>query len=113
MLIESIGPQARDAALEWFGDGSIAGDHARLVDFGDVRAKDGLAVNQFKVIDGQHNIVTRIAGAIDLLPTPTSLAPGKITLPAGQSPLILHALDIPGKCVMDARRIALTLLDLL
>jgi type I restriction enzyme R subunit len=32
-------------------DGSIAGDHARLVDFGDVRANDWLAVNHewFKV----------------------------------------------------------------
>ena len=27
-------------------DGSIAGDHVRLVDFGDVRANDWLAVNQ-------------------------------------------------------------------
>ena len=35
-------------------DGSIAGDHARLVDFGDVRANDWLAVNQFTVIEGQH-----------------------------------------------------------
>jgi type I restriction enzyme R subunit len=36
-------------------DGSIAGDHARLVDFGDARANDWLAVNQFTVIEGQHN----------------------------------------------------------
>jgi type I restriction enzyme R subunit len=36
-------------------DGSIAGDHLRLVDFGDVRANDWLAVNQFTVIEGQHN----------------------------------------------------------
>ena len=36
-------------------DGSIAGDHARLVDFDDVRANDWLAVNQFTVIEGQHN----------------------------------------------------------
>ena len=36
-------------------DGSIAGDHVRLVDFGDVRANDFFAVNQFTVIDGQHN----------------------------------------------------------
>ena len=44
----------------------------RLVDFGDVRANDCLAVNQFMMIDGQHNTVTRIVGAIDLLPTLTS-----------------------------------------
>ncbi|MBK8768439.1 MAG: type I restriction endonuclease subunit R [Burkholderiaceae bacterium] len=36
-------------------DGSIAGDHVRLVDFGDVRANDWLAVNQFTVIEGPHN----------------------------------------------------------
>lgn len=36
-------------------DGSIAGDHVRVVDFGEVRANDWLAVNQFTVIEGQHN----------------------------------------------------------
>src|ERR1700722_14118815 len=36
-------------------DGSIAGDHVRLVDFADVGANDWLAVNQFTVIEGQHN----------------------------------------------------------
>jgi type I site-specific restriction-modification system R (restriction) subunit len=36
-------------------DGSIAGDHVRLVDFDDMRANDWLAVNQFTVIEGQHN----------------------------------------------------------
>jgi type I restriction enzyme, R subunit len=36
-------------------DGSIAGDHVRLVDFREVRANDWLAVNQFTVIEGQHN----------------------------------------------------------
>ena len=36
-------------------DGSIAGDHVRLVDFADVRANDWFVVNQFTVIEGQHN----------------------------------------------------------
>jgi type I restriction enzyme R subunit len=36
-------------------DGSIAGNHARLVDFDDARANDWLAVNQFTVTEGQHN----------------------------------------------------------
>ncbi|MGH6628087.1 MAG: type I restriction endonuclease subunit R [Burkholderiaceae bacterium] len=36
-------------------DGSIAGDHVRLVDYGNVSANDWLAVNQFTVIEGQHN----------------------------------------------------------
>ena len=36
-------------------DGSIAGDRVRLVDFADVESNDWLAVNQFTVIEGQHN----------------------------------------------------------
>ena len=36
-------------------DGSIAGDHARLIDFDDPETNDWLAVNQFTVIEGQHN----------------------------------------------------------
>ena len=36
-------------------DGSIAGDHARIVHFDDVSANDWLAVNQFTVIEGQNN----------------------------------------------------------
>jgi type I restriction enzyme R subunit len=36
-------------------DGSIAGDHVRLVDFADFQANDWLAVNQFTVIEGPHN----------------------------------------------------------
>jgi type I restriction enzyme R subunit len=36
-------------------DGSIAGDHVRLVEFDDAQANDWLAVNQFTVIEGQHN----------------------------------------------------------
>ncbi len=37
------------------GDGSIAGDHVRLVDFAQAQNNDWLAVNQFTVIEGQHN----------------------------------------------------------
>jgi type I restriction enzyme R subunit len=36
-------------------DGSIAGDHVRLIDFDDAEANDWLAVNQFTVIEGQNN----------------------------------------------------------
>jgi type I restriction enzyme, R subunit len=36
-------------------DGTIAGDHVRLIDFTDVSANDWLVVNQFTVIEGQHN----------------------------------------------------------
>ena len=43
-------------------DGSIAGDHVRLVAFGDEQANDWLVVNQFPAIEGQHDrrrLVTR------------------------------------------------------
>ena len=36
-------------------DGSIAGDHVRLVDFREVQANDWLAVNQFTVVEGHKN----------------------------------------------------------
>lgn len=36
-------------------DGSIAGDHVRLVDFTNSAANDWLVVNQLTVIEGQHN----------------------------------------------------------
>jgi type I restriction enzyme R subunit len=49
-------------------DGSIAGDHVRLVDFGDVRANDWLAVNQFTVIEGQHKRRADIVVFVNGLP---------------------------------------------
>jgi type I restriction enzyme, R subunit len=36
-------------------DGSIAGDHVRLIDFDNPTENDWLAVNQFTVIEGQNN----------------------------------------------------------
>ncbi|MBL9116236.1 MAG: arylsulfatase [Verrucomicrobiaceae bacterium] len=39
-----------------------------------------------------------------------SLKLGEITLPAGQGPLTLRALKVPGQSVMDVRRVTLTLL---
>jgi type I restriction enzyme R subunit len=36
-------------------DGSIAGDHVRLIDFENPNANDWLVVNQFTVIEGQNN----------------------------------------------------------
>ena len=36
-------------------DGSIAGDRVQLIDFDDPANNDWLVVNQFTVIEGQHN----------------------------------------------------------
>lgn len=49
-------------------DGSIAGDHVRLVDFADPESNDWLVVNQFTVIEGQHNRRPDIVVFINGLP---------------------------------------------
>ena len=49
-------------------DGSIKGDKARLVDFADVHANEWLVVNQFTVIEGQHNRRPDIVVFINGLP---------------------------------------------
>jgi type I restriction enzyme R subunit len=49
-------------------DGSIAGDHVRLVDFHGVEMNDWFAVNQFTVIEGQHNRRPDIVVFINGLP---------------------------------------------
>ncbi len=49
-------------------DGGIAGDHARLLDFGNPNANDWFAVNQFAVIEGQHNRLPDIVIFVNGLP---------------------------------------------
>ncbi|WP_238710780.1 type I restriction endonuclease subunit R [Oceanipulchritudo coccoides] len=49
-------------------DGSIAGDHVRLVDFVDTVSNDFYAVNQFTVIEGQHNRKPDIVVFVNGLP---------------------------------------------
>jgi len=49
-------------------DGSIAGDHARLIDFDDAQANDWLVVNQFTVTEGQHNRRPNIVVFVNGLP---------------------------------------------
>lgn len=49
-------------------DGSIAGDHVRLIDFDSAAANDWLAVNQFAVIEGQHHRRPDIVVFINGLP---------------------------------------------
>jgi len=49
-------------------EGSIAGDHVRLVDFDEAAANDWFAVNQFTVFEGQHNRRPDIVVFINGLP---------------------------------------------
>ena len=48
MLVDGVG-------VEYRSDGRIVHDKARLVDFEDPDSNDWLAVNQFTVVEGQHN----------------------------------------------------------
>jgi type I restriction enzyme R subunit len=45
-------------------DGSIVGDHVRLVDFDDVQANDWLVVNEFPEIEGQHDRSRLVMSAV-------------------------------------------------
>jgi type I restriction enzyme R subunit len=49
-------------------DGSIAGDHVRLIDFDNADANDWLAVNQFTVIESQNNRRPDIVVLVNGLP---------------------------------------------
>ncbi len=49
MLVDGIAVECRRK------DGSIGAEIVRLIDFGDVENNDWLVVNQFTVIEGQHN----------------------------------------------------------
>ncbi len=49
-------------------DGSIAGDRVQLIDFDDPANNDWLAVNQFTVIEGQHNRRADIVVFVNGLP---------------------------------------------
>ena len=49
-------------------DGSIAGDHVRLINFANPDANDWLAVNQFTVIEGQSNRRPDIVVLVNGLP---------------------------------------------
>src|SRR6266481_1402833 len=49
-------------------DGTIAGDHVRLIDFDNPHAHNWLAVNQFTVIEGQNNRRPDIVVFINGLP---------------------------------------------
>ena len=49
-------------------DGSIKGDKVVLVGFGDVRANDWLVVNQFTVVEGQHDRRADIVVFVNGLP---------------------------------------------
>lgn len=70
-------------------DGSIAGDHVRLADFESVSSNDWLAVNQFTVVEGQHNRRPDIVVFLNGLP----LAVIELKNPADEDATIWNAFN--------------------
>ena len=71
MLIDGITVECRRK------DGSIGAEIVRLMDFDDPEANDWLAVNQFTVIEGQHNRRPDIVIFVNGLPLGVVDDPGK------------------------------------
>lgn len=115
---------SRDDQMVWLLDVNTAGRYAVTIDYTCPLPDAGSTIElSFKK--------SRLAGKVapgwdpplntnqDTLPRPAgesqmkpfrSLALGEIELPRGTGPLTLRALEIPGRSVMDVRRVTLTLL---
>ncbi|MDA8216791.1 MAG: type I restriction endonuclease, partial [Dehalococcoidales bacterium] len=83
MLVEGVEVEYRRR------DGTIAGDRARLVDFADPANNDWLAVNQFTVIEGQHNRRADVVVFVNGLP----LAVVELKNPADENATIWTAFN--------------------
>ncbi|MFA7369675.1 MAG: type I restriction endonuclease subunit R, partial [Kiritimatiellales bacterium] len=81
-------------------DGSIAGDHVRLIDFDCPAANDWLAVNQFTVIEGQRNRRPDIVVFVNGLPLGLielkNAADEDATIWSAYSQLQTYKAEIPG-----------------
>jgi len=87
-------------------DGSTKHDKAWLVDFSDVRANDWLAVNQFTVIEGQHNrrpdIVVFVNGLPMALIELKNAADEDATIWSAYSQLQTYKAEVPGLLAYNA-----------
>jgi arylsulfatase A-like enzyme len=116
--------KSRDDSMVWLLDVHTAGRYAVSVDY-TCKVPDAGSTVELSFKDA------RLTGKVapgwdpplytnqDTLPRPViesrmkefrTLDLGEMTLPAGQAPLTLRALEIPGATVMDVRRVTLTLL---
>jgi arylsulfatase A-like enzyme len=114
-----------DGRMEWSLDVHTAGRYRATIDYTCPEADAGSTI---ELSAGEH----RLQGAVapgwdpplytnqDTLPRPQSesrmkefrpLELGELTLDKGRATLVLKAIKIPGKSVMDVRRVTLTLLD--
>ena len=110
-----------DDKIEWFVDVHTSGTYDVTIDYTCIHAGSLIELSS-----GEHRLTGRVTPAWnpplytnqDTLPRPPGesqlkefhpLALGTIELDAGQSKLVLRAIEIPGKSVMDVRRVTLTL----
>lgn len=114
---------SKDDSMVWLVDVHTAGRYAVTIDYTCLDADVGSLI---ELSSRDSRLSGRVALAWDpplytnqdTLPRPhgesqmkefRTLTLGEIHLEQGQAPLTLHALDIPGKSVMDVRRVTLTL----
>ncbi len=115
---------SKDDRMVWLLDVNTAGEYAVTIDYTCPEADAGSTIE----LSFQDARLTGLVTPFwdpplytnqDTLPRPHgesqmkdfhSLELGKIQLPQGRGELTLRALDIPGKTVMDVRRVTLTLL---
>ncbi len=116
--------KSRDDQMEWLLDVNTAGKYAVTIDytcpvpdagstielsFKESRLAGKVAPGWDPPLNTNQDTLPRPAGESQMKPF-RSLALGEIDLPRGTGPLTLRALEIPGKSVMDVRRVTLTLL---
>lgn len=115
---------SKDDSLVWLLDVKTAGTYEVTIDYTCPEADAGSTIELSFKDAKLSGLVTPfwdppLYTNQDTLPRPdgestmkdfASLNLGKITLPSGQAPLTLRALNIPGHSVMDLRRVTLTLL---
>ena len=109
--------------MVWLLDVHTSGRYEVVIDYTCPEADVGSLV---ELSCGKHRITGRVTEAWDpplytnqdTLPRPHGesqmkefrpLKLGEMTLEKGQAPLVLRAVDIPGKSVMDVRRVTFTL----
>jgi hypothetical protein len=114
----------KDDSMVWLLNVHTTGRYDVVIDY--TSPSDAVGA-QIELSCGKHHLTGRIAETWDpppytnqdTLPRPHGesqmkefrpLKLGEMTLEKGQNPLTLRALDIPGKSVMDVRRVTLTLL---
>lgn len=115
---------SRDDSMVWLLEVHTAGRYLAEVDytcplpdagstvelaFQDARLRGKVEPGWDPPLNTNQDTLPRPAGESQMKEFRT-LRLGEITLPAGQAPLTLRALEIPGKTVMDLRRVTLTLL---